>query len=448
MIFTDIKQGLTGETILPELYKQLRDGGQKSSYHTTGHTLSILAFFWHPKIAVTVGAYRRFVNILSQFENYDIEHDIIENQPTILRKSSRREIYEYAIPFNYSTYFTKFSSLLFATLMMTFLGIKACRKKHYDLLIAPVGELSCMTISVYITHLVTRIPWTAIVQNVPEAYAVLDSSGQLIMSVTKIYEYYRSLKFGVFNALLMACYSFFPKLLVPKLYNKAKAILSVSKSLSVYLQSLGTRCKIFVVGNGLNVDEIAQSHTPCANRYIGMYLGRFVPEKGVFDALEVWRKVADIFPQASLLLVGYSDEAQMSAVKSMINEFNLSKNVKVLGPVCEEEKYALLKTSSVFLYLSKFESFGFVIAEAMACGLPVVCYDAPFVRELFSCPAVLRAPIGDVDGAVLQVCRLLKDLEERQRLGKLALEYVKKYEWSKVAKTEAQIYRIILNLSK
>lgn len=431
-----------------ELDKQLRGRKQKSVYHETGRSLRVLAFFWHPKINVTVGAYRRFVNIVGRFENYGIEHDIIESQPTILCGSKWHEIYEYEIPFNYTTYFTKFLTLLYATLMMTLLGIKACHKKRYDLLIAPVGELSCTTISVYITHLVTRIPWTAIVQNVPEAYAVLDSSGQLVTSVTEIYEYYKSLRFGVFNAFLMACYSFFPKLLLPKIYNKAKAILSVSKSLSLYLRSLGTRCKIFVVGNGLDVDEIAKGNTSCAKRYGGMYLGRFVPEKGVFDALEAWRKVAEIFPQASLLLVGYSDEAQMSAVKSMINEFSISRNVKVLGPVSEEEKYALLKSSSLFLYLSKFESFGYVIAEAMACGLPVVCYDAPFVREMFSCPAVLRAPIDDIDGAVALVCDLLEDEEKRQRLGHQALKYVKRYEWREVAKKEARIYRIILNLSR
>lgn len=87
------------------------------------------------------------------------------------------------------------------------------------------------------------------------------------------------------------------------------------------------------------------------------------------------------------------------------------------------------------------------IVEAMACGLPVVCYDAPFVREMFSCPAVLRTPIDDIDGAVALVCDLLKDEEKRRRLGHQALEYVKRYEWGEVAKKEARIYRIILNQS-
>jgi len=433
--------------------RKLADHEQKSSFCRKEHTLQILAFFWHPKITSSTdisalpGAYRRFIELLRYLENYEIEIDVIENHPLISSSFGQHEVYQYETPFSEETYVTKFLTRLLATLMAAVVGLKACRKKRYDLLIAPVGELFCTTIPVYITHLVTRIPWTAVAQNVPEAYAVVDSSGRLIVSITRIYEYYRRLRFGVFDAFLIACYSFFPKLLLPKIYNRAKAILSVGRSLSLYLRSLGIRCKMFVVCNGLNVDEIAKSKT-CAKRYAGIYLGRFVPEKGIFDALEVWSKVAEIFPEASLLVAGYSDEAQMSAVRRTINEFNMSKNVKVLGEVSEEDKCRLLKSSSLFLYLSRFESFGLVIGEAMACGLPVVAYDVPFVRELFSCPAVLKAPISDIDGAVASVCDLLSDEEKRQRLGSEAAEYVKRYEWSEVAKKEAQIYRIVLSLDK
>jgi len=356
------------------------------------------------------------------------------------------EVYEYVVPFNETTYIMKFFTRLYTTLIMTFLGIEACRRKHYDLLLAPVGEEFCMTIPAYITHLFTRIPWTAVVQNVPQAYPVLNSSGQLVVSLTKIYRYYRDLGIGILDAFLVASYSFFPKLLLPKIYNRAKAVISVSKSLGLYLKSLGTRCDIFVVGNGLYVDEIAKKKTPCGERYSGIFLGRFVPEKGIYDVLEIWRRVKKLFPKAILILVGHSDKVQMAALKNAINELEISENVKVLGSVYEEEKYALLKSSSLLLFPSKFESFGFVIAEAMACGLPVVCYDTPFARELFSCSAVLRAPIGDLRCAANFVCDLIRNEEKRRRLGEKALEFVKKYDWTKVIRKEAQTYRAVLNL--
>jgi glycosyltransferase involved in cell wall biosynthesis len=383
-------------------------------------------------------------------ERYGIEHDVITNYPEIMQRPRRGEIYEYTIPFNHTTYVGKFLNMVFATLMMTLLGIKACRRKHYDLLLAPVGEEFCITIPTYITHLVTHIPWTPVIQNVPQGYAVVDSSGQLLRSITKFYEYYRSLGIGALKAFLISCYSFFPKLLLPRIYNKAKAIICISKSLGSYLKSLGIRCEILVVGNGINVNEIVKVEAPRGVHFTGIFVGRFVPEKGIFDVLKVWHKVVKFFPQASLLLVGYADKFQMSAVKNTVNKLRLSENVKVLGPVDQQkEVYMLLKNSGLLIFLSRFEPFGFAIAEAMACGIPVVCYDTPFARELYSCSAVLRVPIDDFDYAADRICDLIKDEDKRRKLGEQALEFVKKrYDLTGVAMREAQAYRMILDLWK
>jgi len=188
------------------------------------------------------------------------------------------------------------------------------------------------------------------------------------------------------------------------------------------------------------------SNIPCDERHNAIFLGRFVPEKGIFDALKVWRKVVGFFPKATLALAGYADEVQISAVKNMIKEFNLSENVKVLGTVDEDKKFRLLRSSDLFLYLGRFESFPNVVAEAMAYGLPVVSYDVPYIRELFSCPAVLRAPIGDIDSAAMLVCALIRDYEKRRKLSGQALEYVKRFDWNEIAKREVQIYYTVLNM--
>jgi len=393
---------------------------------------------------VGIGSYVRFDSILSHLENHDIEHDIIDNRPTIFHKSRQREIYEYVIPFNEKTYATKFLSRFLATLILTLIGIKACQQKHYDLLISPVGDQSCTTIPAYITHLITRIPWTAIVQTIPEGYPLFDSQSQLVISFTKIYEHFRCFGIGFLNTFLLACYSYFPKLLLPKIYNRTWAILCVSKSLKLYLRNLGTRCKIFTVTNGISLDKILKSEISLAKRYSGIFVGRFVPEKGVFDALQIWRKVTEVFPKATLLLVGLSDKVQMSAIKKKIDEFKISQNIMIVGPVCREKVFALLKSSSLLLFPSRFETFGFVIAEAMACGLPVVCFDTPFVREFYSSRAVLTIPIGDFDSAASHVCDLLINKEKRRRLGKQALEFVKRFNWAEVAKEETQVYHMIL----
>jgi glycosyltransferase involved in cell wall biosynthesis len=51
--------------------------------------------------------------------------------------------------------------------------------------------------------------------------------------------------------------------------------------------------------------------------------------------------------------------------------------------VSEEEKFRLFKASRVFLMPSRQESWGIVIAEALACDVPVVAYDLPAYHPIF-----------------------------------------------------------------
>jgi glycosyltransferase involved in cell wall biosynthesis len=47
----------------------------------------------------------------------------------------------------------------------------------------------------------------------------------------------------------------------------------------------------------------------------------------------------------------------------------------LLGQVTEVRKYQALGVADVFISATQHEGFGLVFLEAMACGLPVICYD-------------------------------------------------------------------------
>lgn len=100
-----------------------------------------------------------------------------------------------------------------------------------------------------------------------------------------------------------------------------------------------------------------------------LYAGRLLPWKGVSLALGA---IAAL-PEWRLLVCGRGpDEARLRA---LARELGVEDRVAFLGQVERPELLRLMRTSEVFLFPSLHDEAGWVVAEARACGLPVVCLD-------------------------------------------------------------------------
>ncbi len=86
------------------------------------------------------------------------------------------------------------------------------------------------------------------------------------------------------------------------------------------------------------------------------------------------------------------------------------------------------------------ESFGSVVAEAMANGIPVVASDLPPLRRLLGDEAGLLVPPGDVHAAAAAIRDLALDSERRERMGHAGMLRVKAHEPGPVAAQMAQLY--------
>jgi glycosyltransferase involved in cell wall biosynthesis len=76
---------------------------------------------------------------------------------------------------------------------------------------------------------------------------------------------------------------------------------------------------------------------------------------------------------ARLLVLGSGPQEQM--LKKEVADRQLGSKVRFMGFVEEMEKFRLLRLSDIYVSTSQHEGFGLVFLEAMACGLPVICYD-------------------------------------------------------------------------
>ena len=106
-----------------------------------------------------------------------------------------------------------------------------------------------------------------------------------------------------------------------------------------------------------------------------------------------------------------------------------------MGSVSENEKYRLLKKSKIFIYPSYQEGWGIVIAEALACELPVVTYNLPVYRNIFN-NYLFTVEVGNIDKLADKVISTLDNLEEYNQFIIDARMYISKYDWKEVANLE------------
>lgn len=199
-------------------------------------------------------------------------------------------------------------------------------------------------------------------------------------------------------------------------------------------------------GYAVDLDEIL---TPeYSNKtYDLIYMARLEYGKGIFELPKIIKEIKKIKRDIKLLILGkfenLSDERKFI---KQLNYLNLTSNIRMAGWVEGKEKYLLLKKAKIFLYPSlTSDTFSISLLEALACGLPAICYDTPFIRIIYRTPAVYRVPYKNFKEMALIAKELLSDEEKLVRLSREAIKFSLKYSsWEDVANAEFQAYKIVI----
>lgn len=154
-------------------------------------------------------------------------------------------------------------------------------------------------------------------------------------------------------------------------------------------------------------------------------VGRLVHQKGFDLLLQAFARIAPLHPQWTLTIWGEGD--QRPALEASIADLGLAGRVRLPGVT--ERPGQWVEAADVFVLSSRYESFGNVITEAMAAGLPVVAFDCPWgpgdiVRD--GEDGLLVTP-EDVDALAAAMRRLIVDADLRERLGAAAGRNVRRF---------------------
>lgn len=220
-------------------------------------------------------------------------------------------------------------------------------------------------------------------------------------------------------------------------------IFLVSPLVKEFMNKKGTPLrKLVLVDNGVDSSYIKNisKFEDTSKQYDAVMLARLDPSKGIFDLPEIWSTVCEQIPNARLGLIGGGGtEDIIKTLKQMIIEKDIESNMDVLGYQENEAVYRYLKSSKVFIFTSREEGWGISIAEAMACGLPVIAFELPVYRYVFP-KGIVLIKNRDTSQFASQVIDLLSDAQRLEILGNEGNEYVlSKYSWDKIAQKEKDL---------
>lgn len=159
------------------------------------------------------------------------------------------------------------------------------------------------------------------------------------------------------------------------------------------------------------------------NKRLILFVGRIHPIKGCDLLIEAFFRISHLDLLLHLVLVGPDQDGQRWELEQRVIEFGLEDRVTWTGALAGETKWGAFRAAEVFALPSHSENFGIVVAEAMACGVPVLISDKVNIW-----PEVEKTGGGfvesdDLKGAVTLMKKWLRlTSDERTNMGRKALE--------------------------
>ena len=183
-----------------------------------------------------------------------------------------------------------------------------------------------------------------------------------------------------------------------------------------------------VIGGGVDA-ELSDTVLPDgAIEDEAVFVGRFHPQKGVLELVDIWQRVCQTLPQARLVMIG--NGPLEDAVAQKIQRLGMERNILLVGFQDGVDKIRIFRQSRIVLHPSLYDSGGMAAAEAMVCGLPGVSFDLPALRTYYP-KGMLKAQ--DQEEFVKHIIHLLTDSVFCQEISREAQAWARSWDWRQVS---------------
>jgi phosphatidylinositol alpha-mannosyltransferase len=236
----------------------------------------------------------------------------------------------------------------------------------------------------------------------------------------------------------------YTKAILDMFFSKLDARIAVSDSAREFVDSYFP-AYYDIIPNGISVENYHPDTPPLEQFADGrpniLFVGRFdEPRKGFRHLIRAMPAVRSQFPSARLLVVGQGDASRYE--RFMAQHALTRDDVVFAGYVDDALKARYYASATVFCAPSTGrESFGLILLEALATGVPTIASDIPGYA------AVIRQGVDGLlvepksaDALALGIVRLLADTELRQRVRLNALARAEQFTWHEVARQVLELF--------
>jgi glycosyltransferase involved in cell wall biosynthesis len=187
----------------------------------------------------------------------------------------------------------------------------------------------------------------------------------------------------------------------------------------------------------LNVDDAGRSYL--------LFLSRIHPKKGCDLLLQAFAAVAPAHPKLHLIMAGPDATGMRTDLQSIVDQAGLADRVHWPGMLKGDAKWGAFAVSDAFVLPSHQENFGIAVAEALACGRPVLISDQINIAPEIEADGCGIVEHDTLEGTILLLERWLAlNPEEREAMQQQAkITFSRRYD---MRRNSALILRIFERL--
>jgi glycosyltransferase involved in cell wall biosynthesis len=224
---------------------------------------------------------------------------------------------------------------------------------------------------------------------------------------------------------------------------RADALIALTEGMGRRLSRIAPEQRVEILPNPVDLVALKIEPVPVRDPWTVMFLGWFIPEKGIYDLLDAVALAARDYPELRLVLGGCRNEV---GVHTRIRALGIEDRVEIRGWLNRAQVARALHECAVLALPSHMEGFGLVLVEAMACGTPIVTCPVGGIPEVVQAPRnALFVPAGRPEALRDALIEIVTNSTLRAAMAKSGPEDAMRFDTPKVIGRLREIYHGVLS---